>query len=219
MRTDHGTVRAPIVVRATEAYTASLDGQRRQVQPLVNHMIATEPLPDAVWDEIGLAKRELFEDSQLMLGYGQRTADGSIAWGGLAAPSWFASRVPPSPMTDPRTARRLRERLVERFLVLAGVEVTHTWSGVLGVTRDLRPSLGLDRATGIGWIGGYFGAGVAASNAAGRGLADLVTGADTDRVRLPWVDHRSRRWEPEPLRWFEVHAATTAAKLADLLDR
>jgi glycine/D-amino acid oxidase-like deaminating enzyme len=208
-----------VVVRATEAYTASLEGQRRQVQPLVNHMIATEPLPDAVWDEIGLARRELFEDSRLMLGYGQRTADGRIAWGGLAAPSWYASRVPPSPMTDRRTPRRLRDRLVERFPVLADVKVTHRWTGVLGVTRDLRPGVGLDRATGLGWIGGYLGAGVAASNAAGRALADLVTGADTDRVRLPWVGHRSRRWEPEPLRWLEVHAATTAAKLADRLDR
>ena len=29
----------------------------------------------------------------------------------------------------------------------------------------------------------------------------LLTGADTELTRLPWVGHRSPSWEPEPLRW------------------
>ena len=45
-RTDHGTVRASVVVRATEAYTASLDGHDRTMLPLGNFMIATEPITD-----------------------------------------------------------------------------------------------------------------------------------------------------------------------------
>jgi glycine/D-amino acid oxidase-like deaminating enzyme len=219
VHTEHGRVRAPIVVRATEAYTGSLDGCERLVQPLGNYMIATEPIPDAVWAEIGLADRELFEDSALMLGYGQRTADGRIAWGGLRAPTWFGSRVPPSPMADHRTAERLRAHLVARFPALADIAITHHWGGVLGVTRDLRPGIGLDRATGLAWAGGYFGSGVAAANAAGRGLADLITDTDSDRCRLPWVAHRSRRWEPEPIRWLGIHAATATATVTDLLDR
>ena len=33
----------------------------------------------------------------------------------------------------------------------------------------------------------------------------------TDLVRLPWVGHRSRRWEPEPLRWLGVNVGASAA--------
>jgi glycine/D-amino acid oxidase-like deaminating enzyme len=213
--TRRGTVRAEIVVRATEAYTRTLAGQRRSTLPLGNYMIATEPIDDSTWDAIGLANRELFEDARLLVGYGQRTADGRMAWGGLAGPYWWGSRLPESPMHAGRAAEALRARLVEMFPELAGIGVTHHWGGVLGVSRDLRPSVGLDRGTGLAWAGGYFGSGVAIANLAGRTLADLITGRSTDETRLPWVDHRSRPWEPEPLRWLGIHAATTAARLSD----
>ena len=75
--------------------------------------------------------------------------------------------------------------------------------------------MGLDRGTGIGWAGGYVGDGVGTTNLAGRTLADLVTGADSDLVTLPWVDHHSRQWEPEPLRWLGINAGLRAMTLAD----
>ena len=81
--------------------------------------------------------------------------------------------------------------------------------------RDWHASVGLDAATGIGWAGGYVGDGVAAANLAGRTLADLVTGADTPLVRLPWVGHRSPDWEPEPVRWAQIAATAGATALAD----
>ena len=56
---------------------------------------------------------------------------------------------------------------------------------------------------------------MATTNLAGRTLADLITGADSELVALPWVDHRSPRWEPEPLRWLGVNAGLWAMKLAD----
>jgi glycine/D-amino acid oxidase-like deaminating enzyme len=218
-RTDRGVVKAEVVVRATEAYTSTLEGHERTLLPLGNYMIATEPIDDATWAEIGVANREVFEDSAALLGYGQRTADGRIAWGGMAAPYWWRSRIPPSPMAAKRTAAALRALLVTRFPALRDIGVTHHWGGVLGVPRDFRPSVGLDRGTGLGWAGGYVGSGVAASNAAGRTLADLITKTDSEFVRLPWVDHRSREWEPEPLRWLGVHAVASLARFRDLADR
>ena len=218
-RTDHGTVRAEVVVRATEAYTGSIEGHEREVQPLGNHMVATEPIDDATWATIGLADRQLFESGAVMLGYGQRTVDGRIAWGGLAAPSWWGSRVPPSPMQDPRTADRLRRGLVRLFPALDGIAVTHHWGGVLGVPRDLLPGVGLDRETKFAWAGGYNGQGVASANAAGRVLADLIRDVDSELTRLPWVGHRSRRWEPEPIRWLGIHATTAHGRATDFIDR
>ena len=81
----------------------------------------------------------------------------------------------------------LRQSLRELFPVLGEVQVTHTWGGPLGVPRDWCASAGLDRATGLGWAGGYVGDGVATTNLAGRTLADLVLGHRTEITRLPWV--------------------------------
>jgi glycine/D-amino acid oxidase-like deaminating enzyme len=214
-----GAVAADIVVRATEAYTASLKGLERELTGLGNFVIATEPIPDALWAHIGLANRELFEDSPVFLAYGQRTADNRIVWGGCGAPYWFGSKPPPSPMRSPAFAERLRARLVKRFPVLKDIQVTHNWGGVMGMTRDQRSSVGYDRASGHAWIGGFGGAGVAPTNLAGRTLADLITGADTQLTRFPWANHRSAPWEPEPLRWLGVTTMLSRLHLTDTLDR
>ena len=46
-------------------------------------------------------------------------------------------------------------------------------------------------------------------------LRDLILERDTDLVRLPWVGHRSRAWEPEPLRWLGVQAIYALFRTAD----
>jgi glycine/D-amino acid oxidase-like deaminating enzyme len=90
--TDHGVVRAGSVLRCTEGYTPTLEPRGREVIPLYSLMIATEPLPDEVWDEIGLDSRETFADGRHMLIYGQRTADGRFAFGGRGARSSRSTR-------------------------------------------------------------------------------------------------------------------------------
>lgn len=213
----HGTITAEIVVRATEAYTASLKGLERTIVPVGNFVIATAPISENVWAQIGAANRELFEDSPALLAYGQRTADNRIVLGGLGASYFWGSNVPPSPMQSPRIAERLKKKLVERFPILKDVEITHHWGGVLGMTRDMRSSIGFDPASGEAWIGGFGGAGVAPSNLAGRTLADLIVGADTELVRFPWVNHKSAPWEPEPLRWIGVNATLTGYRVREKL--
>ena len=91
--------------------------------------------------------------------------------------------------------------------------------GPLGVPRDWCASVGLDPETGLAWAGGYVGDGVATTNLAGRTLRDLVLGRDTELTRLPWVGHRSRPWEPEPLRWLGINAALRATAVADVEER
>ena len=142
-----------------------------------------------------------FTDHRHLIIYGQRTADDRLAFGGRGAPYHLGSRVQPAYDREPAVFDALHRILVELFPALAAVAITHTWGGPLGVPRDWFPSVGLDRATGLAWGGGYVGDGVAAANLAGRTLADLILERDTDLVTLPWVRHRSPSWEPEPLRW------------------
>jgi glycine/D-amino acid oxidase-like deaminating enzyme len=105
--------------------------------------------------------------------------------------------------------------LIELLPALANVEITHRWGGPLGVPRDWFASVGLDRSTGLAWAGGYVGDGVATTNLAGRTLADLITERETDLTALPWVNRRSRPWEPEPLRWLGANATLRAMTSAD----
>ncbi|MCY7373232.1 MAG: FAD-binding oxidoreductase, partial [Spirochaetaceae bacterium] len=205
--TGRGRVRAGVVVRATEGYTSGLPGLRRVLAPVYSLMIATEPLPEEVWARIGLRQRETFSDHRHLIVYGQRTADGRVAFGGRGAPYHFGSRVRPEHDREPDTFAALRRVLVEMLPQVEGAAITHTWGGPLGIPRDWCASVGLDRRTGLAWAGGYVGDGVATTNLAGRTLADLVLERSTELTALPWVGHRSPRWEPEPLRWLGVSAA------------
>ncbi len=217
--TDHGVVRAEVVVRATEGYTVSLEHQRRAVVPVYSLIVATEPLPDATWDRIGLRDRETFTDHRNLIVYGQRTADGRLVFGGRGAPYHFGSSIRPGHDHEPRVFEMLRHALVDLLPAVDGARFTDAWGGVLGIPRDWVASVGLDRSTGVAWAGGYVGDGVGTTNLAGRTLRDLVLGRDTELTRLPWVGHRSRRWEPEPLRWLGVNTGLRAMTLADAEER
>lgn len=217
--TPHGTVTADFVVRATEGSTPSLPGLAREIIPVYSLIIATAPLPASVWDEIGLAKRETFSDHRNLIVYGQRTADDRIVFGGRGAPYHFGSRIKPEFDDEPRVHRALKAALVDLFPVLGDVEVTHKWGGALGIARDWHASVGLDAATGMAWAGGYVGDGVTTTNLAGRTLRDLILGESTELTALPWVGHRSRKWEPEPLRWLGANAGLTAMTFADAEER
>ncbi|MFD9436829.1 NAD(P)/FAD-dependent oxidoreductase [Streptomyces sp. NPDC060002] len=218
--TPYGTVRAPYVLRCTEGFTAALKGERRTWLPMNSSMIATEPLTDEQWAAVGWSGREALGDMAHAYMYAQRTADGRIALGGRGVPYRFGSRTDNDGRTQLETAAALREILVGFFPALAGVRVEHAWSGVLGVPRDWCATVTLDRTTGIGWAGGYVGSGVATANLAARTLRDLVrldSGQDgrTDLTDLPWVGHKVRRWEPEPLRWLGVQGMYATYRAAD----
>ena len=213
--TRSGAVEARVIVRATEGYTARLPGLRRALVPIYSLMVATEPLPEDVWREIGWSGHEAVSDGRHLIIYAQRTTDGRIAMGGRGAPYHFGSRVDPSFDQEPEVFAEIVRVLRSLWPAASGARITHTWGGPLGVPRDWYSSVGYDRESGIAWAGGYVGDGVATSNLAGRTLRDLILGRDTSITRLPWVGHRSRRWEPEPFRWLGANLALRAMAWAD----
>jgi len=215
LRTQNGTVRAEYVIRATEGFTPALPGMHRAVVPVYSLMIATEPLAGPVWEQIGLAGRPTFGDGRHLIIYGQRTADGRLAFGGRGAPYHLGSAVRPSYDRVPAVFGALQQTLGELLPAVADAKVTHRWGGPLGISRDWCASAGLDRASGLGWAGGYVGDGLSTTNLAGRTLSDLILDTGSDLTRLPWVNHRSRQWEAEPLRWLGINAGLRAMSWAD----
>ena len=215
VRCRQGTLSAGSVIRATEAYTTQVAGERRRFLPLYSLMVATEPLPGEVWDDLGWEGRELISDMRHLFFYAQRTADDRIAIGGRGAPYRLGSPIDQDHEQNAEVRARLVRTLHRHFPAVAGAAITHHWGGPLGVPRDWCMSVSYDRQRGFGWAGGYAGHGVVAANVSGRTLADLVLGRETDRVTLPWVNHRSRRWEPEPIRFLASRAIVAILGSAD----
>jgi glycine/D-amino acid oxidase-like deaminating enzyme len=214
VRTDRGTVRADVVVRALEGETGSLRGHGRLLLAVHIHMGVTEPLPPSFWEEVGWRDRETLSDARPVFVYAQRTADDRIALGlarGHPHPGWLTPHY-----IVPSAAWALRRTLARLFPRAADVRIQRLWSGYVGAPRNGFPSVGL--RDGIAWAGGYFGDGVTASNLAGRTLAELVLGRPTELAELPWVNHPWRPWEPAPLALTGVAAAFTAMAWADAVE-
>ncbi len=215
VRTTHGTVSADTVVRATEGFTANLAGLHRLWLPMNSSLIATEPLSAEVWDELNWSQGETLGDFAHVYMYAQRTADDRIAIGGRGVPYKFGSKTDTDGQTPAVTVDTLSEIMHRFFPATRGAEIDHVWSGVLGVPRDWAATVGLDRQTGLAWAGGYVGTGVTSTNLAGRTLTDLILERDTALTGLPWVNHRVRKWEPEPLRWIATKGLYAAYGIAD----
>jgi glycine/D-amino acid oxidase-like deaminating enzyme len=216
--TSRGEISATVIVDALEGYRSQLTSTARHSLPLYSLMIATEPLPDSVFERIGLEHGMTFSDFRSLIIYGQRTADNRIAFGGRGAPYHFGSRIKPEYDRVPSVFQALERTLKEMFPEVGDAAITHTWGGVLGVPRDWHSSVSFDPATGIARAGGYVGDGVGLSHLAGFTVADLVLGASTSRTTLPFVNHSSPKWEPEPLRYVGAMAAIIGVGLADRIE-
>ncbi|WP_440984268.1 NAD(P)/FAD-dependent oxidoreductase [Shinella sumterensis] len=213
--TDRGTVRAPVIIRATEGFTAGLPGEERTWLPLNSAQIVTEPVPDALWEQIGWEGHELLGDAAHAYCYAQRTREGRITMGGRGVPYRFGSQTDVNGQTQQSTIEALHAILTRLLPQTNSLRIDHAWCGVLGVPRDWCTTAGFDQQTGIGWAGGYVGLGVSSSNLAGRTLADLVLGRETALTGLPWVNRTVRKWEPEPFRWLGVHSMYQLYRIAD----
>jgi len=214
VRTTRGSIKADVVIRATEAYTSDLDDHQRLLAPLEIFMIATEPLPESFWNEVGWRNRECVNDARTMFVYSQRTADDRIALGGGGARYHFRAKTPRLGDSENHW-NEIRRQLISLFPGTRDAEITHRWGGVVGIPRDWAPSIGYSRERGLAWAGGYVGDGVSTANLSGRTLRDLINGNNTDITALPWVDHRWRRWEPEPLAWIGINGGTKVFEQMD----
>ncbi|HEY8685042.1 MAG TPA: FAD-dependent oxidoreductase [Chloroflexota bacterium] len=194
-------VRAKTVVLAGEAYLTRLRRLHRQLMPVYSLIVLTEPLTDTQWAELGWASRVCVSSNKYVVDYLSRTADGRILFGSRGAPYHFGSRIDDAYDRHEPTHSAIEEQILAWFPSLHGIRFTHSWGGAVGMPRDWMPGFIYDRSSGIASARGYTGHGVATSNLAGRTLADLIAAVPSALTTLPPVGHRSRNWEPEPLRW------------------
>ena len=216
--TDGGSVRAQTVVLAAEAYLQSIKGFKRLLAPIHGQMVATAPLGNEVFEKTGITppSRPYFSVLSPNPLYGQPTDDGRIVLGAGHA-YYFGSRLKKGAEFDSPFAHR---RLLDTFPKLRDVPITHRWGGAMGFSRDRKPTVFLNAQKTLAWIGGFSGSGLAPSFLMGATLADLIVGRKSERTSYPWVrDGFPRHWEPEPLRWIGVTAASRWIHLQDYFNR
>lgn len=218
VNTTRGDFHAEYIVDALEGYRPLLPRRKRDFLPLYSLMIVTEPIDATLLDEIGLVEGITFADFRNLIIYGQRTKDNRIAFGGRGAPYHFGSSIKAEYDIVEKIHEYLERELKELFPQLSQVRVTHRWGGALGVARDWMASVRLNPVTKIGQAGGYVGDGVGTSNLAGRTMADLILGKSSSLTSLAFVNHRSPRWEVEPLRFIAARGAMLAARVADVIE-
>jgi sarcosine oxidase subunit beta len=194
--TTRGPVDAPVVVDAAGPWAgrvARLAGLDLPVEPLRRHIFLAQPEGGGSWDDPAHRGRVPqsrvmvidFETSfylhreggRLLFGMGdaaeQPGFDASVRWDFL-----------------PEVIEVARRRLP----ALGDAEVTHAWAGLYEMTPDAMPVIGPAPALdGFYVVAGFSGHGFQHSPAAGRIVADLVTGRDPGLDLTPFAFERFAR--------------------------
>lgn len=218
------TISANWVVPALEAYGGdlkhSLHPLKKYHLPVQSLIIATEPLTDERWQEMGLANGEVFSDYSRQVTYGIRTKDNRLVFGARGSYLFGGKTRSDFTLTDEEYNLR-KGIMLELFPQLKDVKITHSWGGNLSMSRRFHPHMVLDEKNQFAMAGGYGGEGVGATNLAGRTLADLILNKTSDLTNMPWVYKQNgvknlRQWEPEPIPWVGYR---TVIKSFDLEDK
>ncbi len=173
--TPQGRVRARHAVIAVNAWATGWPELRRRLMAWSSYIVLTAPAPERL-EAIRWTGGELVSDLRTSVRYFRTTRDGRIAFGGGGGRA--GTTIGESFTKDLRAVVQAADGFRLLFPSFADVPIVDAWGG------------------------GYTGNGVAPSHLAGRVLADLITGADSDVVRLPMVNARARTFPPQPLRAF-----------------
>jgi glycine/D-amino acid oxidase-like deaminating enzyme len=195
--TEQGSVRAPRAVLAVNAWATAWPQLRRQVVAWSSYIVLTAAAPEKL-AQIGWTGGELITDLRTSVRYFRTTRDGRIAFGGGGGRA--GSRIDDSFTHDKRAVIEAAQGFRRLFPTFKDVPLVDGWGGPIDVSSTHLPTVGSIEPGKIFYAVGYTGNGVAPSHLAGRVLADLVRGADTDAVRLPIVNRKPRLFPPEPFR-------------------
>ncbi len=217
--TSGGTIRARrAVLLAGEAFLTGLPDYRRRLIPMASTIMLTAPLSAEQWDKVGWAGGECLSSYVHTTNYLTRTADGRILFGSRGAPYRYGSDMCERALRENANFGWIRERLLEWWPSLEGVEFTHQWAGYLGIPRDWLPTVHFDPVQRIGHSYGYTGHGVITSAICARALTAEVIGRAPSAEAPPYLRRNAPNWEVEPLRWAGIRYVQNAFLRMDIAE-
>lgn len=202
LQTPQGVLTAGKVVLTTNAWASAIPELRRYMFVVESQIVATEPVPETL-DRLGWRDGKSICDAQANVLYYQRTPEGRVIFGrgsgGLAYGGRFGAGFNRSPSHGAGNVRELHRVYPE----LAGVKVTHDWSGPIDCMAEHLPVFGhLTGLPGIFFGVGFNGTGIAQTPVGAHILTSLVLGRD-DRWSRSGLVGLARRTAlpPEPIRY------------------
>lgn len=210
--TPRGSVRAPVMLFATNAYTPQNGLLADKVVPLRVSAIETEPLSDAQVESLGWAGREGIMTVHLVMESYRLTPQNTLLVTVKRLQSPYASRTPNIPAYD--SYSELRAALHDRLPTLKDIAVRACWSGYVSAANDALPVIGVTGThKNIHYSAGCSGHGLAPQSLAGHMIAERILGKENplfaafERKVVPIL--------PEPLQWCATKAALGVAGMLD----
>jgi len=201
------TVQAQTVILATNAYTSGLGLFTSRTMPLHTQCLVTAPLTETQLAHIGWRSHLPFYDSRTLLYHFVLTPDRRIVAGGGNAEYFFNNSLHYRGNLQ-KNQRHIVAELHRIFPALVDIEIEGVWNGILSVTWDEHPSVGIiGDHDNIIYALGYNGHGINLSFLFGRLIADIYQQkpmglwhyASFLDYHLPWIP-------PEPFRWLGAQA-------------
>jgi glycine/D-amino acid oxidase-like deaminating enzyme len=173
--TPQGSVTAPVVIIATDAYTDSISEElRRTMVPVPSFQVATAPIPAALRRTI-LPEGQAASDTWHLLRYFRLDASGRLVLG---------SRGTFAQAPQLRDVQYHYRAVQEIYPQLEGIAFEYHWGGLVAMTQDHLPHLH-EVAPGLLAGLGYNGRGVAMATVMGRLLARHALGAPVAELGFP----------------------------------
>jgi len=174
-----GKVRARDVVIGTNAYSNPLGLFRYRVLPFYIYQITTEPLSQAQLDEFHCTGQGNIFVAKTLYWATRFTADKRLMF--VECDTLFFHDIERDYSHRPREYASHYNLMIKKFPFLRGINVTHQWGGRLGITLDFLPSLGrIGKYRNVYYSVGFNGMGLAFGQLAGKALAALMAGENSD---------------------------------------
>lgn len=161
-----GPLRCREVIVATNGYTGeATPALRRRLVPVASHIIATEPLDPGLVAGLMPNGRTISETRRILC-YFRQSPDGTrVIFGGRARFTAVGAKV---------SAPVLYRFMTERFPQLAGVRISHAWTGNVAFTFDYLPHMGV--LDGLHYCMGCNGSGIAMASYLGHATGRKILG-------------------------------------------
>ncbi|MGI9510912.1 MAG: NAD(P)/FAD-dependent oxidoreductase [Geminicoccaceae bacterium] len=211
--TQHGQIRAPKVLLATNAFASGHRKIRSRVAAIRDRILMTEPLSDEQMARIGWRNRQGVYDTRTQLNYMRLTKDNRILFGGRLGYFFHNDTDPASDRESSKVFERLADAFFTTFPNLDDVRFSHAWSGPIALTTRMAVHFQRYHGDKAIYAGGYSGFGISGSRFGARiGLA-MLDKLDLPELKMDFATTMPGWIPPEPFRYIgaqiTMHALDT----------
>jgi len=180
--TAKGTVCARDVIIATNGYTGAVTPwMQRRVIPIGSYIIATEPLPADLMNQLFPTNRIASDTCKIIYYYRASPDRTRVLFGG---------RVSATETNTTISGQKLYTDMCRIFPDLAGYKVTHSWCGTVAYTFDELAHTGVQ--DGVHYAMGYCGSGVSMASYLGMRVGQKVLGLTQGQTAFDGLTNPTR---------------------------